>query len=295
MVAIILVNYNGAEDTIDCIRSLSKVKNIDTKVIVVDNHSTDNSVNSLREVKQDYEFTLMEAEENNGFSAGNNIGIEYAKKKNAEYFLLLNNDTVVELDFLEHLIDGFASDENCGLTTSKTLYYSLQDTIWYAGGSLSMKTGRTTHYHYGDKDSTKDLEPIKVTFASGCCMCLSRKLVDKVGLLNEEFFLYEEDAEYCHRILKSGFSMAYVPKSVIYHKVSASTGQGSPMSQYYTIRNKYSLIRNNYEGINKVTAYIYNTLQMLFRCMKKELSFKCYRAAMKAFWRKEKGKVQVNL
>lgn len=295
MVAVVLVNYNGASDTINCIKSLSNVPEIEFETIVVDNHSTDDSFSILKMEQKNYDFTLLESKDNKGFSAGNNIGIKYAQERNADYFLLLNNDTVVEPDFMKHLLEGFVVDKKCGLTTGRILYHSLPDTIWYAGGAMNRKTGRTEHFSYGEKVTISELTPQTVTFASGCCMCLSKALVDKVGMLNEDFFLYEEDAEYCYRIIDAGFSMIYVPSAVIYHKVSASTGQGSPMSQYYTIRNKYSLIRDNFKGATKINAYGYNTLQMLFRCMKKEMSFKCYRAAVRAFRNNEKGKVRIDL
>lgn len=295
MVAIILVNYNGAVDTIDCIMSLSNVNGIDFEIIVIDNCSTDDSLFMLKSVQKNFCFTLLVAEDNNGFSAGNNIGIRYAQQKNADYFLLLNNDTIIEPDFLQHLLDGFNYQENCGVTTGRILYHAMPDTIWYAGGAFNCKTGRIKHFSYGKKDTLLEMTPQTVTFVSGCCMCLSRILVENVGLLNEDFFLYEEDAEYCYRVNKSGFTMVYVPIAVVYHKVSASTGQGSPMSQYYTIRNKYSLIRDNFKGLAKLSAYGYNTLQMLFRCLKREMGFNCYRAATKAFWHKEKGKVRIDL
>ena len=295
MVAIILVNYNGAVDTIECIKSLSNINGIDYEIIVVDNCSTDDSLSMLKSVQIDFGFILLIAEINNGFSAGNNIGIRYAKQKNADYYLLLNNDTVVEPDFLQYLLDGMNNQQNCGATTGRILYYAKPDTIWYAGGALNCKIGRTEHFYYGKKDTPLQKEPKAVTFISGCCMCLSRILVDEVGLLNEDFFLYEEDAEYCYRINKAGFTLLYVPSAIVYHKVGASTGQGSLMSQYYTIRNKYSLIRDNFRGVAKLSAYVYNTLQMLFRCIKGQMSFKCYRAAMNAFWHKEKGKVRTEL
>lgn len=294
MVAIILVNYNGAEDTIDCIESLSKIQDIDCEVIVVDNHSTNDSIVKLQEAKKEYAFQLIEAKENAGFSAGNNIGLRYARQKNAAYYLLLNNDTIVEPDFLSNLLTGFNENSECGLTTGKILYYSNPNVIWYAGGAINMQTARTEHYLFGKIDKGDDNTLQKVTFASGCCMCLSRDLLDKVGYLNEDYFLYEEDAEYCCRIMQAGFSIIYVPKAVIYHKVSASTGAGSVFSQYYTIRNKYNLIRSSY-GKNRIYAYAYNTFQMLYRCIKHELNFKCYMAAVKAFLRKEKGKVEVRI
>ena len=290
MVAIILVNYNGADDTIDCIRSLSEIKDIEYEIVVVDNCSTDESVDKLRQMQNRFKFTLLQANNNTGFSAGNNIGIKYAKS--ADYYLLLNNDTVVEPDFLVKLIDGFREDPQCGATISKILYYSQPDTIWYAGGKLSPRTARSEHFHFNKKDQNIDSLPQAVTFASGCCLCLSRETVRRIGLLNENFFLYEEDAEYCCRIINAGYNIFYIPNSIIYHKVSSSTGCGSSLSQYYSVRNKYYLIRLQFSGINQLFAYSYCTVQFLYRCLKKEMRFRYYRMGLMAFLRKESGKVK---
>lgn len=290
MVAIILVNYNGSDDTIDCIKSLSEMRDIDYKIIVVDNCSTDNSLDKLEKLRKKYKFTLLQTNDNNGFAAGNNLGIEYAE--NADYYLLLNNDTIVESDFLKKLTDEFARNPKCGATISKILYYSQPDTIWYAGGSFNKISARCEHYHFNEKNFISDKSPQKVTFASGCCLCISKQIIEKVGLLNEAFFLYEEDVDYCYRILEAGFDIVYIPDSVIYHKVSASTGQGSSLSQFYSVRNKYYLIQMHFKGINKFMAYLYCTAQFWFRCIKKEQNFKYYKLGFKSFVRNEIGRVQ---
>lgn len=288
MVAVILVNYNGAADTISCLKSLSAIHNVEFEIIVVDNCSTDDSIQRLQKYRESYPFTLLQSDTNRGFSAGNNIGIRYAE--NADYYLLLNNDTIVEADFLKKLLKGFESGKDCGITTPQIRYYSEPDKIWYAGGSLNPRTGRTEHYHYNEILSDSNLSSCKVSFASGCCLCIARRVVDTVGVLNEDFFLYEEDAEYCLRVVKAGFEIHFVLSSLIYHKVSATTGAGSTLSQYYSVRNKYYLIWLHYEGTNRLAAYTYCTVQFLFRCIKKELYFKNYRRGLKAFLRKEIGK-----
>ncbi len=293
MVAIILVNYNGSSDTIDCIKSLSSMREVEYEIIVVDNCSTDDSIDKLKQSQKEYSFTLLQAEQNNGFSYGNNIGIKYAK--NADFYLLINNDTVVTTDFLKKLIAEFHKNPKCGVTTPKILYYSQPNKIWYAGGSFDQRTARSEHNHYNQNNNINEKSSQKVTFASGCCLCVSRNTIEKVGLLNEDFFLYEEDAEFCYRITEAGLEIVYIPDSVIFHKVSASTGQGSPMSQYYTVRNKYSLIRMHFKGINKILAYIYCTAQFMFRCIKKEQDFKYYRLGTKAFMRNETGKARENI
>ena len=290
MVSIILVNYNGYQDTIECIKSLNKMDYAEYKVIVVDNCSTDNSFEVLQENKNEYNFELLKADENKGFSAGNNVGIKYALSQDCDYILLLNNDTVVETDFLTKLLEGFKYSDKCGATISKILFYSKPDTLWYAGGSLNSRTARTEHWGYNTKDMPDNNRMTKVSFATGCCLCMARETVEKIGLLDEDYFLYDEDAEYSYRIQKYGYDIIYVPQAIIYHKVSASTGAGSPMSQYYMVRNKYYFIKSNFVGLNKLSAYLYCTSQFLYRCIKKEIKLKYYMAGLKAFIKKEKGK-----
>jgi hypothetical protein len=291
VVAVILVNFNGVNDTLECISSLKNSTYKDFEIIVVDNCSTDNSVERLVAAKKNYSFTLLQSNENKGFSAGNNIGIQYALEKGAQYFWLLNNDTVVENDCLEKLLMPFKLSAKCGLTIGKIFYEKNRDTIWYAGGALNQLTSRTEHWHYMDKDNKRINEVCKVTFATGCCMCISKELIQTVGLLDESYFLYEEDAEYCCRVNKSVFEMIFTPDAHIYHKVSASTGTASPMSQYYTIRNKYYLIHQHFKGLNRIVAYFYITLQLLYRCVKGESEFRYFKKGVQSFLNSEMGKV----
>ena len=153
-VAIILVNYNGAEDTLECIASILKSQYENYKIIVVDNCSTDSSYEILDKQKEFYNFVLIKAKSNDGFSAGNNIGIKYALNNGADYILLLNNDTVVETDLIGYLLEGFKNSNNCGATICKIMCYPQKSIIWYGGGTLSKKTARTVHWKYGEKDVT---------------------------------------------------------------------------------------------------------------------------------------------
>lgn len=292
-VSIILVNYNGYRDTIECLQSLRKITYPNHEVVVIDNASTNESVEEIGDFIREGEI-LIPSEVNGGFSAGNNIGIKYALEHGAEYCLLLNNDTVVEPNFLYKLINGFEFSGKCGLTIGKILYESKRELIWYAGGSLSPKTARTEHWHYRKKDEGLPDIPQKVTFATGCCMCLSRKTIDTVGLMDESYFLYEEDADYCYRITKAGFDMVYVPQARIYHKVSASTGEASVTSQYYTVRNKYRLIKRHYSGLLRYYAMAYCTGQYIHRCLSGKMSFGVYREAYSAYRKSEMGRVDSN-
>lgn len=291
MVSIILVNYNGYKDTIECIESLSLCNYRDFEVILVDNASTDNSGASLKDKYSDNsKVTYIESKENNGFAAGNNLGIEYALKQGTDYVLLLNNDTLVEPDFLDKLMKGIAKEVNCGLAIGKILYEAERDKIWYAGGSLSSITGRNSHYRYNMSDDNSSGIPEHVTYATGCMMLIPRRTLEDVGMLSEEYFMYEEDADYCVKVRKAGYDIVYVPDSRIYHKVSSSASNLGDMQQYYIVRNKFIMLRENYKLPVRWLAYFICNCQYIKRCITKEISFKNFVNAKKAFIRGERGK-----
>lgn len=287
-VSVILVNYNGLKDTLDCLNSLRRVNYSDFDVIIVDNASADDSAARLGSVLQKHE-TLIESQFNNGFSAGNNIGIKYALEHGADYCLLLNNDTLVEPDFLTELILPFETYDDCGLTIGKILYASQPEIIWYAGGSVDFSTARTRHWHYRERDDIEKNEITDVSFATGCCMCLSAKAINTIGYLNEEYFMYVEDVEYCMKLQKAGYRLLYNPNSRIYHKVNASSGNSS-FSQYYSVRNKLLLIQQNFEKPQKWKAFSYIFIQSLWRGIKKEYDLPTVIKAFKAFRKGEVGK-----
>ncbi len=290
-VSIILVNYNGYSDTIECLQSLRAITYPNYETIIVDNASTDESVAAIREYIRKEEI-LITSDVNGGFSFGNNIGIKYAIKNGTDFCLLLDNDTIVEPNFLDKLIDGFSYSQRCGLTIGKILYESSRDIIWYAGGSTNGRTAKTSHWRYGERDELENERIQTVTFATGCCMCISRSALEAVGYLDENYFLYEEDADYCCRMLKAGYELLYIPEARIYHKVSASTKKLSSLSQYYLIRNKYYLINKYYEGINKIFMEMYSTVHFLYQSFRGQFELRILGKAFSAYRKGKMGKVE---
>lgn len=249
LVCIILVNYNTYSDTMECVNSLINIEYSNYKIILIDNHSNDSDTILHDEFLNKY-CNVIVSEVNGGFSYGNNLGITFAMQYNPDYLLLLNNDTIVKPDFLKNLV--MTAEHNyrdCGLVSGKICYYSRPDCINFRGGMFNWESGQA--YYVNVENIT---EPVKkIEFATGCMWLIPRNTINKVGLLNEEFFMYSEDTDYCLRIIKNNLCIYYCDSAEIYHKISASSGESSPFQQYYMQRNKLYIIKEY--SRNKIYAY----------------------------------------
>ena len=186
---------------------------------------------------------IIYSEDNVGFSGGNNIGIRYAKERYApELYLLINNDTIVQPDTIEQLVKTYMTNNNVGIVTGKICYYEQPNLLWAARGKFSFITGLADQPDYGKEDDKQYDDECNISFASGCLMLIPQKIIQYVGLLDEKFFLYAEDTDYCCRVLKSGYNIVYTGKATIYHKVSQSVGKKSSMQQYYMFRNNCYIV-----------------------------------------------------
>ena len=253
-VGIILVNYNSYKDTVSCLSSINKIQYKNYIVYVVDNCSTNNSVFEIsRYIKGNEQTRLIVSAENLGFSGGNNLAIKEALKDGVDFLLLLNNDTIVSENFLNTIME-YANEYS--IVSPRIMYGKERNKIWYGGGKLSKQLGRARHEQIGKKYSfSKHNGTRKVTFVSGCCMLFSKNIIRKIGLLEEKYFLYYEDTEFCWRAQKSGIDLIYAGSSYIYHNVSSSTGHHSPLMNYYKIRNRLYLIKEYVSRSSKILAY----------------------------------------
>lgn len=243
-IAVVLVNYNGLNDTLDCIKSIHGAD-----IIVVDNASHSNELSLILEK---YPYVIgIQSKENSGFSGGNNFGIHYALKHGYTHIMLLNNDTEIDKDMIRHLVENCSSDS---ISVPKMLYYSNPDVIWYGGGDINKSTGNAKHWQKGEKD-TKNSKIQKCTFATGCCMMIPREVFEKVGILEEKYFMYCEDTEFCVRLALAGINVNYVPNAKLWHKIGASSsGEDSPFATYYMTRNRFWLVRD-YKNYFHCTAF----------------------------------------
>ena len=236
MLSIILVNWNRPKDTLECIQSLRFSTYQNYTIIVVDNGSSDDSLELLS--RDGHDLTLLKAGTNLGFTGGNNLGIRYALAQGADYIFILNNDTVIATDCIEKMISAAETDKSIGIITPKILYYSNRKLIWFGGSKYNTRfiTGRLVGYGIIDSGQF-DLEQ-DIPWASGCAMFIRKKVIESVGLLNDHFFATAEDLDYSLRTRENGHRILYLPSAVIWHKESISSGgSDAPQYVYYQTRN----------------------------------------------------------
>lgn len=219
---VISLNWNNWKLTNDCLASLQGLEYDDFKVIVLDNGSTDGSVDCIRERFPEVE--IMELGANHGFAKGSNAGIRVALERGAEYVWLLNNDTTVDPKALRALVERAESDPSIGAVGSAIYYMSEPERLQaWGGGYVNFWLGRPRRFFSPVADE-------KIQFLMGASLLLRRSALESVGLLDEEFFLYWEDAEYCFRMRRAGWRLAVAGDSKVWHKVSATAGKkGVPL------------------------------------------------------------------
>lgn len=275
-VFIILLNYKGVEDTLECVESLEKVNYKSYEIVIVDNNSPDDSYERLKS-QLSHKHHVIKSGKNGGFAFGNNVGIDYALKRGADYVLLINNDTTVEPNFLEELIISIERDESYGLATGLMLNYYQKDTIWFNGGVLDYNKFYGYHLNEGDKLSIVQkeddfYEEKEISFATGCLMLIKAEVFRKIGYLPEEYFMYYEDVDFCVMVKNNGYKIIYNSKSKIYHKVSASSGEEeSPFAIEWNTRNRMKFYKKYKDlGSNKIKGvfpiFFYTT--RLLKCTK---------------------------
>lgn len=224
MTAIIILNWNGAADTVKCLQSLVKADG-EFVVYVVDNGSSDDSVVRIQSWIDEHDtmdVRLVSLDKNYGFAKGNNMGLKIARELAPDNYLLLNNDTEVTPDFLVRLQEFSARYPKYRVLTPKINYHHDKHKVWNCGGRLFFGFRKYFYAGYTDFD-IKEKDFIDISFVTGCALFFYPEILDKDGrLLTERFFFGEEDFEFSMRMKKDSVPMACVLDSLIYHKVSAS-------------------------------------------------------------------------
>ena len=222
-VSIVVLNWNGKQLTLDCVDSLLALNYENVSIIVVDNHSSDDSVDAVRQRYGDG-VTLIENDANLGFAGGNNVGVRHALDRGADAVLLLNNDTIVSAGLLDALVAGLGDDDAIGIVGPKIYYAEPPDQIWFAGGEVFLSRGTARHIGIREHDSGQYQQAHDVDYVTGCALLARREVFEKVGFLDEGYLAYYEDTDFCMRARRAGYRVRYIPEGVLWHRISASTG-----------------------------------------------------------------------
>lgn len=285
-ISIVIINYNGGDDTLECLESLSKVKQegFDLSILIIDNASSEVFKMDKSPLESDQPWAekfkinveIIRTEENLGFSGGNNLGIKKAIVEGADYVLLLNNDTRVDPHFLKNMVKGFERHQNVGIVVPKIYFekgyefhkkrYKENEkgkVIWYAGGKMDWRN--VYGYHKGvDKVDNGEFDNDEITeYATGCCMLVKKEVFEKIGYLDNRYFLYYEDNDFSMRAKKASFFLYFIPSAIIWHKNAGSTGgSGSTLQDYFISRNRL-LFGFSYASVKTKISLIRESLRIL--------------------------------
>lgn len=251
-IPIVIVNYKNPANTLACLRSVSQTKNASELAPLVIDSGTDRDWSVQLEKEFGNWVTYLPQEENLGFSGANNVGISYALETlSPEYILLLNDDTTVAPDAVEHLLTALQSDSQAGAAVPK-IYFSKGKEFhpgyeekeqgkvyWYGGGVIDWKEVIGFHRGVDEVDRGQYNTTETTEFATGCCVLLRAKALREVGLFDERYFLYLEDLNLSLRLLAKGWKLLYEPRAVIWHDNAGSSSSGSQLHEYYFVRNRY--------------------------------------------------------
>lgn len=234
--AVILVNWNGSDDTLNCLESIRSSTYQDYFVIVVDNGSRADQVAKLKQRKLGFE--LIETGENLGYTGGNNKGIEYALDRNADYVFLLNNDTYIAPNTLQNIMQAADMDKQMGILSPKILFHPARHIIWSAGAILNQKFLMGYSLGYKVEDKGQFDQACDIDYVTGCAMLIQSKVLREVGMLSDDYFAVCEDIDYCLRVANAGYRIRYEPSASVWHIESASSGgSDAPQYVYYQTRN----------------------------------------------------------
>ena len=243
VVWIVILNWNGHGDTIDCVESCRRLEYRARRILIVDNGSTDGSERVLRHRWADVDFLQTGA--NLGYSGGNNAGIAHAVGRGAAYVWVLNNDARVAPDSLTHLVDAFERDRQLGILGAKVYYLDRPRVILSAGGALELEAGGAVRHVGGDcEDHGAYDAPGNVDWVPGCSLMARRETLSSIGAFDEKYFLYFEDVDLCLRARAAGWAVKYEPRAKVWHREGArKEGLFSSTFIYYFLRNRLYLMK----------------------------------------------------
>ena len=261
LVNIFVLNWNGKKIILDCLHSLDKVTYSNVNIVLIDNGSTDGSVNLIK--KEFPNIEIIQLKENLGYAGGNNYGFKNVKIQ-SEYSIFINNDTLVSTNFINPLIEPLKNDTSIIQTAPKIFYADDPNLLWFAGGYINLFFGWIRHRGIRKIDKGQYNNSTLIDYATGCCICMRTKDFKLFKMFDESFSMYGEDVDLSIRVRKAGGKIMYIPESNIWHKVSASIGgQFSLIKWKKKSMGKIRLIKKNINLIIFPLALIFNIIVII--------------------------------
>lgn len=279
-IAIVILNYNGTSDTLECLRSIYQMDYEHFAVIVIDNGSKQDPKDLL--LKSFPKIQFIQNFKNLGFAEGSNIGIKRALDLGYDYVLLLNNDTKVDAQMLSAFARAIKRNSNVGIFGGKILRYYEPSITDHFGGFFSQKKGDFVSFGSNAKvDDPKYSSSIEVEYVCGCLMLIKREVIETIGFLEKDFFLLWEEADFAFRAKRAGFSIYALPDAKVWHKISVSFEGGKIHSDYYWWRNRLLWMNRNLRTKEKIALYakvvIWEILKVAKTLFLKNLEMRFYK------------------
>lgn len=251
-VFIVVLNFNGALVLTSCLKSIMQSDYPNFEVVIVDNNSTDSS---FEQAKNDFSrFHFIKNSKNIGFSGGNNIGIRFALEKFADLVFVLNNDTIIDKNTLSALVTTSMQNEKAGII-SPLIINGNNKKIWFAGGIIKWHAMKTSHLH-----KTQSKLPYSSQYLTGCAMLIKKEVFKKIGLFDERFFLYYEDADFSMRSKKAGYALLLDPTTTIQHLEQSEL---SSEKIYYLVASGLLFFSLHASFLQKIWIYPYTLLRKI--------------------------------
>jgi GT2 family glycosyltransferase len=263
-VAVVILNWNGGEEIIDCIASVAESSYPVVQVIVVDNGSVDGSSDKIRLL---FPQTIFIRNQNNlGFAKGSNQGMEWALNQGIRYVLLLNGDARVDTGAIQELLTTVKNEGDSVAACPRIYLGNENKQLWFAYGTVKMWAGLFQNPAFNQPDSAEWSIARDVEFASGCCVLIPSQVLQSIGLLDETFFAYCEDIDFSLRMRKAGFRIRYVPTSHVWHGSNKPTDRTrSATYRYLATRNNLWVVRKHGSRFEILTCIVVLPFRSLFR------------------------------
>lgn len=257
LVISVVLNTNRRDDTLECIDSLLNNSYPNQKIIVLDNHSTDGSIPAIREAHPDVQIIRLET--NLGYAGNNNVGIRAAIEQGAKWVFVLNEDIILARDCIGQLVEVGEQDRQTGILGPLIYHHDEPQVIQSAGGLLG-KYWQSIHIGKNEFDRGQYNRLRAVEWVSGCAILVRRTAIEQAGMLDQDYFIYWEETEWCIRIGRAGWKILSVPQAHVWHKGVQRNYQPKPSFTYYGTRNHLLTLAKHKAPLN---ARIFTWMQIL--------------------------------